>query len=306
MSLVNRMLRDLDDRRASEAERSGLGAQVRALPPERRLPWPRVLPGILGVAIGAAGLWFWLESQPPRHASPPQSETRIAGLPPLVVPMPADEPVPAASAVAPAAVDSLRLDLRLQSPPSPAREPHVRSEAAAVPGPAALPVDAPSIEKRPPASAPRGGAADDEYQKAIAAFRQGRSNEALSGFEAALRANPGHRQARQALLSMLMDQRRWGDARSVASDGLSLDPTQSGWAMILARLQFEQGAIADAERTMAAHALHGARSSDYLAFHGLLLEKLDRHDEARAAFARARELGPLRPELAAAIEQRLR
>ncbi len=139
----------------------------------------------------------------------------------------------------------------------------------------------------------------------MAAYRQGRPNEALEGFQSALRLDARHVPARQALLSQLMEQRRWQEAQAVAAEGLTLVAAQPGWAMILARLQVEQGQVAEAEQTMATHARYGERRADYLAFHGLLLEKLQRPEEARAVFLKAREIGSLPPDLAAAVEQRL-
>ena len=303
MSLINKMLRDLDQRQASVAERAGLSGQVRALPPERRFPWRPLLLTLSGVMLGAVGVWAWLQSQPSRHAEqaapvPPPAPVVMA-MPPLVVPMPGET-------VSPVKVESLHLDPGLRVvPPMPVPAVKPEAEAAVSAQAPAAPVPAASIDKQPRAPV-AGGTADDEYRLALVAFRQGRSNEALMGFEAALRAEPRHIAARQALLSLLMEQRRWAEAQAVVAEGLTLNAAQPGWAMILARLQVEQGQVAEAQETMARHAVHGERSPDYLAFHGLLLEKLGRNEEARAAFLRARDLGSLSPELAAAVDQHLR
>src|SRR5208282_5937724 len=64
MSLLNQMLRDLDKRRASSAERAALPNQVRALPgttPDHA-PWGWLL-GIVAVIGMAAALWYVLELQ---------------------------------------------------------------------------------------------------------------------------------------------------------------------------------------------------------------------------------------------------
>jgi MSHA biogenesis protein MshN len=301
VSLINQMLRDLDERQASALERNGLAAQVRALPREKRLPWAGIVPIVVGGAIGAAGIWLAFAATSPTAPAEPEPAPRplpvaAMAMPTLVVPMPSE------SIAEPAATETLQIDYRI-SQPSRHAEP---AAPAPVPAVAPAPTAAPTaqIDKRPlaqPADTP-----DGEYRKALAAHRQGRPNEAVEGFQAVLRLDPRHVPARQALLSLLLEQRRWAEAQATAADGLALVPAQPGWAMILARLQVEQGQLAEAERTMAAHAAHGERSADYLAFHGLLLEKLQRPQEARAAFLKARELGSLPPELAAAIEQRLR
>jgi MSHA biogenesis protein MshN len=174
----------------------------------------------------------------------------------------------------------------------------------------------------------------------MAAFRQGRSSEAVPAFQNVLRLDGHHVAARQALLSLLMEQGRWPEAQTLASEGLAVDPAQPGWAMIVARLQVEQGQVAAAQETLARHAAHGERSADYQAFHALLLQKLQRPkeavdrfrvatglrpsegrwwyglglaleadqrtQEAREAFRQARETGNLPAELATALEQHLR
>lgn len=332
MSLINQMLRDLDRREASAVERVGLSGQVKALPPPRRVSWPRLLligGGTAGALALGTGLWPLFESQPWRHADPVASSpntvaamppsstapaaaagarapqpTSIAAMPALVVPMPVVKAAPK---------PAVRRDV--SEKPSPPVEPTPAPNAAdpvqtATPAPspqaAAPAVDAAAaINKRPLGPVGEEGV-DAEYQRGMAAYRQGQSTEAIARFRSVLTADPRHVAARQALLSMFMAQQRWSEAQAVASEGLALDATQSGWAMTLARLQFEQGNVAEAERTMAAYRRHGERSPDYLAFHGLLLEKLDRRDEARAAYLKARESGKLSPELAEAIEQRLR
>ncbi len=306
MSLINQMLRDLDERQASTLERGGLAKQVRALPREKRFPWASVLPIVVGTVIGAAGIWLALDAPAPAApgpiaTAPPvpivQSPPAAAmALPPLVVPMPTEQAevvvdMPETEAAALPVPESLQLDTRLSQVPA----------RAAPTATAAAPVA--QIDKQPRVQA--GESADGEYRKALSAYRQGRTSEAIDGFHSALRLDPRNVQARQSLLSLLLDQQHWQDAQKAAAEGLALHPAQAGWAMILARLQVEHGQVAEAEQTMAAHAQYAERSADYLAFHGLLLEKLQRPQEARAVFMKARELGDLPPALAAAIEQRL-
>jgi MSHA biogenesis protein MshN len=308
MSLINKMLRDLDQRQASAAERAGLTAsQVRALPPERRFPWSRVLLVLAGAAVGAAALWLLITvpatTQGPANPAAPVSSApaqpvlssvtepapsgMAIAMPALVVPMPGverEEPAAAATRV-----ESLQLDLRLSQPAAPVGEPAKPEAVARAKAPVAT-VPA-AIDKRP-LDAPGGSSAEAEYRKAMAAFRQGRSSEALPAFQNALRLDGHHVAARQALLSLLMEQGRWPEAQVVASEGLAVDAAQPGWAMILARLQVEQGQFAAAQETMARHAPHGERSADYQAFHGLLLQKLQRPKEAVDRFRAATSLRP--------------
>ena len=177
-----------------------------------------------------------------------------------------------------------------------------RATKAAPPAPPAAPV----VEKLAPAG--KGGREQSEadYRRAMTLVNGARVQEATDVLLDVLSRDGSHTASRQLLARLLIEQRRLDEAYAILAEGLALQPGQVGWAMTLARLQFEQGKVAEAERTMAAHRRHGERSPDYLAFHGLLLEKLDRRDEARAAYLKARESGKLTPELAEAIEQRLR
>ncbi len=350
MSVINQMLRDLDRREASSAERSGLAGQVKALPPPRRSAWPRLalmLAGAAGLAAIVLNIAPLIESQPWRHAGPVTSAPNIAvaaappapaatsaSMPALTVPMPTVKPAPkvtsvAAQMAAPAAATA-PMAAPAPSPRPPARETSDGTSASAapahapVPAPISAPTPAPAPDVTGPAPPPatpaepvaaidkrplgqgEGEGAEAVYRQGMAAYRQGRTAEAFARFQKVLAADPRHVAARQALLSLLMAERRLIEAQAVASEGLALDAAQPGWAMTLARLQFEHGQLAEAERTMATHRRHGERSPDYLAFHGLLLERQNRHDEARAAYQKALESGKLTPELAEAIEQRLR
>jgi MSHA biogenesis protein MshN len=349
VSLINEVLRNLDERHAAAGERAGLAEHVRALPPVRRFPWARLLPVAAGAALGAVGLWLLLDRPAPPPAATPAATTPLpvaveaaaAGLPPLVVQLPATEPVAEAE---PPPVDQdrnagLQLDLRLSQPPA--------APAATV---------ASSAERRPVAAVHReqaepvataidkqvngGDTAEAEFRKAMSLVRQGATAEAMIGFQAALRLNGRHPAARQALLSLLVEQRRWPEAQALVTEGLIQDPAQSGWAMALARLQVEQGQLADAEATLARHGPAAAGHADYQAFHALLLQKLrrpgdaaerfraalvirpaegrwwfglataleqdQRPAEAREAYQKAREAGNLPPELLALVDQRLR
>ncbi|MDO9242705.1 MAG: tetratricopeptide repeat protein, partial [Rhodocyclaceae bacterium] len=134
--------------------------------------------------------------------------------------------------------------------------------------------------------------------------------------------------------------RQWDAARQVAQSGLAVDPTQSGLATILARLQFEQGDTTAALDTLTRHAAHANGNADYqglfayllqkqqrpaeaaqrfqaaLALRpnegrwwfglGLTLESAGRGGEAKEAYAKAREVGNLPADMVAVIEQKLR
>ena len=182
--------------------------------------------------------------------------------------------------------------------------------------------------------------AESEYRKGMQAAGRGDNTSAQTIFLRALELSPGMAKARQALLSLLVGAKQWPEAQRVAQNGLALDPAQTGWAMILARLQLEQGDSASALETLGRHAPHAQADADYqglfayllqkqqrpaeaadrfkaaLALRpgegrwwfgfGLSLENAGRAAEAKAAYAKAREVGNLSGDMAAVIEQKLR
>lgn len=406
MSLINKMLRDLDERHASPVDRAELPSHLRPLPPE---PGKSALPVALALAAlaAAAGVVLWpaeppvavvvptsvavanVSPPPPKPSPAPASAAVVEPVAPppldnLIAPPSAGSVEPPAVAIRPAASSShaesaaghknstakagiaLRLETNL---PDPGGKPAAKAvaepakpavAAASTPASAATPALVPatvlaaagraapvpeavaestSIDKRLHGATANEGA-ESAYRKAMAALRRGAMAEAVDGLRAALRSEPQHVLARQALLSVLIDQQHWGETQSLLEEGLALDPAQTGWALALARLQLEHARPGEALETLLRHAKHADQNAEYQAFLALLLQKQKRSREAaeryraalalkpaesrwwfglglvlesaenpqgaREAFARAKETGNLAPELAAAVEQRLR
>ncbi|MDD5248830.1 MAG: tetratricopeptide repeat protein [Rhodocyclaceae bacterium] len=377
MSLINQMLRDLDARRAPAAERAPLQNEVHAAPQRGGRNWPLLALASALTLAAAAGVWYWtkVQSAPPvqpQASAPVQPQASAPAQPPAPPqpqpqPQPAPPPAAVAQAAAPAPVQASaelpvfgpKLSEFLQEVPhrAPARAEAAKDNApatmaegssardkrnaapAAAPSLRAAAAAATSIDKRPHASV-ANEVAENEYNKAVFALRRGASAEAIDRLHAVLRLDAQHVFARQALLSLLMRQEQWAEAQTLAAEGLALDPTQTGWAMALARLQMENGKLAEATETLARHAAYAGQSADYQAFQALLLQKQKRYreaserytaavslrpaegrwwyglglsleaeqkpQEARDAFLKAREAGDLPQELAGALKQHLR
>lgn len=194
----------------------------------------------------------------------------------------------------------------------------------------------PPVETPPAAAVPAGAA----YREGMAAVRRGDMTAAHALLQRALERDPALAPARQELLALLVADRRWPEAQQVAQSGLALDPAQSGWAIILARLQIEQGDAAGAVATLERHAVHADRDAEYQGLFAYLLQKQRRSreaaerftaalalrpdesrwwfglgtaleaagsgDKARLAYVRARENGKLPAEMAAVVAEKLR
>jgi MSHA biogenesis protein MshN len=377
MSVINQVLLDLEKRRASGAERSVLPNHVRALPEgERVVPWGWIAAG--GAAVIAAGAVSWafysgFDSPLTRAASAPAAqrgaeiaiERVVAASAGVTVDAgPADEgesmrkealasrlsfelsslPPEPASATTRAPLSTARVIGKGDSQPSAGSEvtgavvPPVKAAGGAAP--AKTPAAAqPGIRKEVRQPTPRE-LAENEYRKAITSLHQGRLAESQEGFQAALNLYPGHLGARQALVGLLLESRKPGEAERVLQDGLALAPAQTGFALTLARLQVDRGEPAMAVATLRKGLEHAPGNADYTAFLAALLQRQGRHDEAieqfqsalrtrpaagvwwlglgvslqaanrtaeaQDAYRRARAANNLSPELAAFAEQRLK
>ena len=134
--------------------------------------------------------------------------------------------------------------------------------------------------------------AETEYRKGMNLIKRGSIPDAAIVLRAALQIDPRHLLARQALLSLLVDQQQWDEAMTVAAEGLVLDPKQAGWTMLVARLQVERGEMSSALETLDQHAKYAASDADYLSFHALLLQKAKRYQEAVSHYRAALALRP--------------
>ena len=187
MSLINKMLRDLDARNVNAAERAALPAQVRPLPAQVR--GPLVSRGILiflvmatVLVVGFVTSSYWLQplldikfvSKPPVAAPPPAAPpptTVVLQLPPPeqmlpMPPLPEAEPAAAAPAETPAPADGKQaapVEVKQAPPVEVAQGPRVpvseirkhNRKMEGVPPelarvqPAAPPVAAPPAQQRP-------------------------------------------------------------------------------------------------------------------------------------------------------------
>ena len=214
--------------------------------------------------------------------------------------------------------------------PQPIQTASPKARTAIQPSDGVLPLKQVSPEQR----------ADATFRQAVASMQQGHVADAIAGYEAVLRLDAGHDAARQALVALLLEGGRGADAERVLQGGLKSKPEHTGFAMLLARLQVERGAVEQATATLEKTLSYADRQADYQAFFAALLQRQNRHkeaithyqialqlapdngiwlmgygislqaaqrtDDARDAFRRALELRTLNPELQAFVQQKLR
>ena len=327
MSVINQVLNQLEQRGAHSAPEQTM---VRAVPPVRRKSaMPLLMLGLV-LAIGVAA-WQWMQARKPAApavSAVQYQPIKMAVAPASAVPveepsvaetfLPASRlsfelssvPLPSSlrefknntalnrvEGLAENSVSSARQHESVQVLPRadtsvtrPAREASslLTQTASSDAKAAAQPVSSVSPMKQvSPAQH-----ADAESRKAVALMQQGRIADALVSYEAALRLDPGHDEARQAWVALLLEGKRGADAERVLQDGLGVKPGHTGFAMLLARLQVERGAVEQATATLEKTLPYADQQAGYQAFFAALLQRQNRHKEAITHYQIALQLAP--------------
>ena len=134
--------------------------------------------------------------------------------------------------------------------------------------------------------------AENEFRKANLAVQEGRTNDALAGYESALLADPTFKPARRAWAGLLVSLKRNDEAEPVLQRGLRRDSHDATFAMMLARLQVERDAIPLALETLLKTLPFAEDQADYQSFVAALLQRQGRHEEAIAHYQIALKLKP--------------
>jgi MSHA biogenesis protein MshN len=134
--------------------------------------------------------------------------------------------------------------------------------------------------------------AESEFRKANLALQEGRTNDALAGYENALLSDSSNKEARRAWVGLLLSLKRNDDAENVLRKGLKRDPHDASFAMLMARLQVERGAVPLALETLQKTLPSAEGQADYQAFMAALLQRQSRHDEAIAHYQIALKSAP--------------
>lgn len=134
--------------------------------------------------------------------------------------------------------------------------------------------------------------AENEFRKANDLVQQGNIEDALAGFATALKLDAHHTGARQAMTGLLLDAKRYDEAEQLLKQGLALNPENSSFAMILARLQVDRNALAQALQTLRTTLPYATQQADYLAFVAAVSQRLGQHAEAVDYYRKALKIAP--------------
>lgn len=327
MSLINKMLRDLDARRVGDSERAAFPAAVTPLAAHQEPRRGASLLWLVVVMLAALGIVAWysareMPKEPPVAPKPAVRSLPAAAPAPAAPAAPVAPLAPATQSVARAAepaaepaaganagLPALRLADRLWAVPAPAAEPPRRVATSAPKTPERPAAAAPS--RRPPAALPRAPTvpaegridkqtrrapaaerAELEYQRGVLAQRQGKADEAVGNYLAALEEFPEHAAARQTLAALLIDAKRYDEAEAILRQGTELAPVRLASTLAWARLKVERHQAPAALDLLLKHAASGERSAEYQGFVGALLNRAGRAPEAAEHYQAATRLAP--------------
>ena len=295
MSLINKMLQDLDARGTPEGRADADG--IRSVPErERGVSRALVFGGAAGLTAAAIALgWVYLK----RPAVPPVLVS-VASTPAPAAPVPA--PVPAPAAVAPAVPAPLpEAEPVFQAAAAPAAARARPAELRRITTPAAQPAAAP-VPKTAPATSERivdgkqvtpQQRVENTYRRALGQLEDGRVSEALAGLQQTLQLDPRHQGARETLVRLLLEAQRPDEAARQLQLSLALDPKQPAQAMMLARLQLDKTNGGPAALDTLMRSLpYAADNGDYRAFLAGVLQREQRYREAAEQYQLALQTAP--------------
>ena len=303
MSLINKMLQDLDARGTPDGR--GDAAGIRSVPErERGVSRALVFGGAAGLTAAAIALgWvYWKRPPvPPVLVSVANTALPVAApLPvPVSVPAPAAAPVaaplpvatapvapepvlPAAEAVAPAKLRAAEMRRITDKPARPAVAPVLK-----MPAPAASERILDGKQVTPQQRV------ENDYRRALGLLQDGRVSEALAGLQQTLQLDPRHQGARETLVRLLLEAQRPDDAARQLQLSLALDPKQPAQAMMLARLQLDKAnGGAAALDTLMRSLPYAADNGEYHAFLAAVLQREQRYREASEHYQLALQAAP--------------
>lgn len=321
MSVINRVLVDLEKRHAHSSDARASTPEIRAVGTEPGRGGRKVLLALLivfALASIAVIAWQWTSARkrpepavppalvqapavqsPPPAPAPATAQPMPAALPPPVIA--AEAPVPHAAVSPPplakdpeAAPESSVPSTKPKSQPQPAVPKAIvrRPEPEAAPAPEVAAEIAIEKRDRPLSASER---AEAQFRQGALAMQRGRMHDAEASFLAAIAQDPSHLSSRQALLGLYLEAQRKEEAEVLLRDGFKAGTRPPSWVMLLARLEADRGDLAGAVNTLQSHLDIGRQNGEYLALLAALLQKQGRHKEAVEQYQGAIELGGAKP-----------
>lgn len=317
MSLVNQMLKDLEQRRAelpSGDRLRGLRSAPDSTGKAQRSRWPLLL---IVTALVGSGFGWWIAGNNAPINMPPMAQiiptASVVAEPPtdtsvtVKVAATVNQAAPAIAATAPlpdvsASIPTLEIAtvaaLEVSTPP-PAPKPE---PAVIKPAPKPTPITTTAVAKAKNTDttvmhktlripSPHEQAAQ-HYNNAQQSLAANNLMQAESALRAALAADPGHSKSSETLATLLLQQGQRDAAGQILSAALKQSPVQPRLAMLQARLLAEAGR--DTEAVSILQTAQSSGDADYQALLGALQQRLGNDIQAADAYRLALTSAPQR------------
>ncbi|MDX1706307.1 tetratricopeptide repeat protein [Pseudidiomarina sp.] len=298
MSVINRMLRDLDQRQHHPGSTTYTPAATAPQP----LHWGWLVAVALGTAvvvIGALLIWWWVNTNTVESGATPAMPS-MEPVRQLAAQAVADEPAANEPAVNEPATEPLREDVE-QAAAQPAEpEPEVTVAAAKTqpqanvkpestsvaepePEPAQSAARESSFEKKPVQLTPQQ-LADNNLEKARSALRKGEREKAQELLEKALIVMPDHVAVRSELAAYWFGRGLATRALALLRQGLERQPMESQWQLLYARILDRMGNVEDAYGTLRNINPDAGEYPELLQLRAVAANQLGHFDQAAADY----------------------
>ena len=107
-----------------------------------------------------------------------------------------------------------------------------------------------------------------------------------------LALEPGHEVTRQTVVALMVEQGRIAEAQNLLAEAMTINPSQSSFALLLGRLTLETAGPDAALAVLTKHAEAGRQNAQYRGLVAAILQRLGRHGEAVAEYNAALSIAP--------------
>jgi MSHA biogenesis protein MshN len=304
MSLLNQMLKDLEQRRGSPPANNPVAQGVHSVSAAHATVSTRFVAGAVGalalVGACAYGYMQYTQYAPPErpNRTPADATLAVAAEPQAAGPpeAPALPALETANTPANAAAEATQAPA---APPAPlAADPQA---APTPPAPAlARPAPAPMLGQQNTAAnaqkleSPRQKA-NRLYQRALDGLQEGKTEEATAALRATLEADPSLHTARESLAFVLVQRGQTDAAQALLKDGLAWPQGAAGLAPLAARLALEKGDQPTAERWLQQGLAQSPQDAMLNGLMGTTLREQNRCQEASGHYLKALQRDPSMP-----------
>ena len=306
MSVINQMLKDLDQR-----QQGSDGAAVYIAPARQQGWWMLLLTLICGLALGILGwrTWiYWQQTHPVVAAS--EVVTPDAVTPDVVTraaaPVSQPEPVEVAAALPLPSQDEVNdeagegdsgdtadgapfdasSDVDESEPTDEELQPELYAELAAEQQAVASAPRKPGVLKIETVELSAKELAALAERKATTAMAKGSLRDAQDNYYQVLAHDPYNQGAREQLAGLLYGEGRLTEARQLLEEGIRLDPQQADFRLLLARLAISEGQQQQALGWLSGYQPDLASNMDYYATWAGLTQELGQNADAAALYVK--------------------